>query len=301
MPFLRFSGTGEPIIHDLMSPHILLKDEAQSHSIDHDLEYAPAPAEKGTPEKADPDSGFVSYVQSLLEGARRAAGAGLLSPTEPVTPGIFQPMGNEDATMKELIDMAVSRSGPTGAAKKATSHFQIQRGGQQIAAVMLARPSYRLGETISVVVDFGDTDVPCYLLHVSLETTEIVDPGLALRSSASIHRATRRVYAQRSETTICARRTAFGFVIPRTATPEFKTSAVELQWNLRLEFITGSNANGHHDSEDLLEAVADDERGTTLAAAQELACESFDVVVPIRVYGSMAEPDGGETATEYLI
>jgi hypothetical protein len=40
--------------------------------------------------------------------------------------------------------------------------------------------------------------------------------------------------------------------------------------------------------DDLLEEISSDDRGIILAAAQRLPAESFEVQVPIRVYGAMS-------------
>ena len=40
--------------------------------------------------------------------------------------------------------------------------------------------------------------------------------------------------------------------------------------------------------DDLLEEISSDDRGVILAAAQRLPAESFEVQVPIRVYGAVA-------------
>jgi hypothetical protein len=59
----------------------------------------------------------------------------------------------------------------------------------------------------------------------------------------------------------------------------------------RIEFITPRVTHedgGVHIFDDLLEEIASDDRGVILAAAQRLPAESFEVQVPIKVYGAVA-------------
>ncbi|KAK4697132.1 hypothetical protein P7C71_g893, partial [Lecanoromycetidae sp. Uapishka_2] len=79
-------------------------------------------------------------------------------------------------------------------------------------------------------------------------------------------------------------------MIPGTATPEFITSGISLEWSLRFEFVTGRVGDVEESDEspdDLMEEVARDERGSVNAAVQVLPCETFDVSVPLRVYGAV--------------
>jgi hypothetical protein len=214
---------------------------------------------------------------------------GLLSPTDTI-PGRSS-IAEEPQTMKESIDLAILRSNLTGAANQSANRFEIARSGRRVAVIMLGRPAYRLGETISAVIDFTNNDIPCYSVHISLETSEKVDPAIALRSNASIYRVTRKVHASFSENALFAQRLAFSPTIPPNATPEFITSGVSLEWKLRIEFITPRLT--HEDGEEafwdeLLEELSSDDRGLILAAAERLPAESFEVQVPVRVYGAVS-------------
>lgn len=195
--------------------------------------------------------------------------------------------------MKEAIDAAILRSNLTGATNQSANRFEIARSGRRVAVIMLARPAYRLGETMSAVIDFTDSHIPCYSIHVSLETSEKVDPAIALRSNASIHRVTKKVHASFSDNALFAQRLAFSPTIPPNATPEFITSGVSLEWKLRVQFVTPRVTFGDGEDvlwDDLLEEISSDDRGIILAAAQRLPAESFEVQVPIRVYGAVSGP-----------
>ncbi|KAH8677365.1 Rgp1-domain-containing protein [Xylariales sp. PMI_506] len=296
---------GEILGHDLMSPYVVLRDLAKVHPYEKTTDIIDQRKNKPA-ETASTLHSFLAYVDELLERPRN--GTGLLSPTAH-GPSSRRPSTYEEAaTAREAIDLAILRSNmSTSEAGQSTNRFEIARNGQRVGAVMLARPSYRLGETVTMVIDFTDADIPCYAVHAVLETAERVEPALALRSEASVHRVTRKVYGSASEATMFARRIVFNPTIPINATPEFVTSGVSLEWKIRIEFVVQSSAsdspenlqseggaagNGGESSSDkrgeLLEEIARDDRGgLVLVAAESLDCESFEVAVPLRVYGAV--------------
>ena len=192
--------------------------------------------------------------------------------------------------MRERIDLQLFRGDSLGKAGLGANRFEIHRTGRRVATIALGRTVYKLGDTIVASVDFCRAPIPCYSVHAHLESTEEVDETLALRSSASILRATRRTYASQFETTVCARRVAFKFTIPFGATPDFRTTGVGLKWTLRVEFNTKPQDVDGAEPE-LFEEVTADERGYITGAAQELVTDSFEVLVPLRVYGA---PNDGE-------
>ena len=281
-------ATGEILGHDLWIPHILLKNIASSESLDDTNRVSNVPLNIKPRKSADSSlDGVLSYVETLLSKPRQNSSLGLLSPTEAPTPGSKPFDHDENVSMKETIDFAILRGNAVTASKRSASKFQIQRGGQQVAVIILARPAYRLGETVSAVVDFHEASLACYSVKFSLETSEVVDPSIALRSSSSIHRATRRVHATSLENTLFTQRAVFSAVIPISFAPEFITSGVELQWHLRFEFLMGTNSEDSTMSEDLLTEATSDDRGQVLVATERLSCEVFDVPVPVRVYGAV--------------
>ena len=275
-----------------MSPYIILRDQARTVTVEPG-EKSPSLAKKSTT-RGKPDTNtfedFLSYVDNLLDRPRQNSSMGLLSPTDTI-PG-RPSIADEPQTMKESIDMAILRSNLTGAANQSANRFEIARSGRRVAVIMLARPAYRLGETMSAVIDFTDSHIPCYSVHISLETSEKVDPAIALRSNASIYRVTKKAHASFSENALFAQRLAFSPTIPPNATPEFITSGVSLEWKLRVEFITPRLVGEEAAWDDLLEEISSDDRGVILAAAQRLPAESFEVAVPIRVYGAVSGVEG---------
>ncbi|KAF9738245.1 hypothetical protein PMIN01_03528 [Paraphaeosphaeria minitans] len=304
IPFRVFGSVnsrGEMLGHDLMSPYIILRDQAKTSTVNPDSRNG-SPGKKLSTQTSQDTANFndfLEYVNNLLDRPRQNSSLGLLSPTETIPGGSSLP--DEPQTMREAIDLAIMRSNLTGAANQSANRFEIARSGRRVAVIMLARPAYRLGETVSAVIDFTNADIPCYSMHVSLETCEKVDPAIALRSNASIYRVTRKVHASFSANALFAQRLSFSPTIPPSATPEFITSGVSLEWKIRVEFITPRLV--HEDGEqaywdDLLEEVESGDRGVILAAAERLPAESFEVMVPVRVYGAVgraeADEDGGE-------
>ncbi|KAI1322983.1 Rgp1-domain-containing protein [Xylariaceae sp. FL0255] len=295
---------GEILGHDLLSPYIILRDLAKVQPHDK-TSHVLTSKKRNRPER--PTSSideFMYYVDELLDRPRQS-GMGLLSPTATAPPSRRSSAIEDAGTAKEAIDLAIIRSNMSSESGQSTNRFEIARNGQRVGVVMLARPAYRLGEVVSMAIDFTGAEIPCYAVHAALETSERIDPSLALRSESSVHRVTRKVYGSSSEATLFARRVIFNPTIPISATPEFETSGLCLEWKIRIEFVVPSLAAASAaqqvvDSPDdeeqaaipqplpLLEEISRDDRGgLVMVAAENLECESFEVAVPLRVYGAV--------------
>lgn len=294
VPF-RILGTvndeGDILGHDLMNPYILLRDEARVVGLGKGAKSKPPKAATSPPSGTMND--FLSYVDELANRPVEEAGSTLLSPTNTSASRRESVFASESRSAQEAINLAIMRSNTTTEGQQSPNRFEIARNGQRVGVVMLTRPAYRLGEVVTMVVDFADADVPCYAVHATLETSEKVDPLLAIRSESSIQRVTRKVYAASSEATLYSRRVVFTPTIPIAATPEFITSGVSLEWKIRIEFVVPSSDTAGREGEaptpcPLLEQISQDEKGgLVLVAVENLACESFDVAVPLRVYGAV--------------
>lgn len=323
---------GEILGHDLMSPYIILRDQARVQSVSkpHN-QNATTNKDALLPDNNMPPStinSFLAYADELLSRRTQDSNPGLLSPSAMPSSRRQSTIstyghGLASPTPKEAIDLAILRSNLTTGTQQSANRFEIARNGRRVGVVTLARPAYRLGESVTLAVDFAGADILCLAVHAALETAErIVDPSLALRSEASVHRVTRKVHVASSEATMFARRIVFTPTIPVTATPEFMTTGIAFEWKIRLEFVvpvqddsTEKESPGmgdieeedEHDGNDdgnqrkllssqqnstpphpLLEEIARDDRGgLILVAAENLACESFEVAVPLRVYGAV--------------
>ncbi|KAI9695207.1 MAG: hypothetical protein M1820_008843 [Bogoriella megaspora] len=318
VPFRVFGGVnprGEILGHDLMSPYIILRDQARTQTVaDPSSAGTSSIAQKrqSSPASKAPESSlsdFQQYVNSLLTRPRTPSSAGLLSPTHSFGPrrsSTFTESG--PLTVQEAINFAILRSNMTSSASnQSRTRFDISRTGSRVAIITLARPAYRLGETITMTLDFDAAVTATYAVNVQLETTEKVDPAIALRSAASIARVTRRTHALYTASALYARRLSFQLTVPPNATPEFVTSGVCFEWRVKVEFVTPrlghenvDSGNGEFNGQ-LLEEVNREKRGVVMAAVERLPCESFEVAVPIRVYGAVAAGSEGETVDDLLV
>jgi hypothetical protein len=312
-----YNSRGETLGHDLMSPYILLQDAAKSKSIASDpftTSDFPKFEPKSTSSRAkSPRQGledFLRYTERLFEENQDGQGI-LASPTSPNTPLALRKESVADqpvASVKDAVDFAILRANYVASSSKqrqseahSANRFNIARGGQPVAVLTLLRPAYRLGEAVIGTIDFTAPSPtsgipppsPTYAVLAELESAERVDASLALRSGNSINRVTRKVHAATRENTLFSRQISFNLTIPSTATPTFETTGVNLVWRLRVEFTTerqvqglGLDAVGESDGGELLEELGRDERGTTLIARERLVADTFEVEVPLKVFGT---------------
>lgn len=293
VPFRVLGGVnsqGEILGHDLMNPYIILRDEAKVTPVGKGSKSKNTQTEQGDPQAVNE---FLAYVDDLVAQQQEQHSGNLLSPTESV--GKRRPSTFEESasTARDAIHLAIMKSNMASEGQS-QNKFEIARNGQKVGTVMLPRPAYRLGEVVTMVIDFANAQIPCLAVHATLETTEKIDPSFAVRSESSVQRVTRKVYAASSEVTMYSRRVVFTPTIPITATPEFVTSGVSFDWKIRVEFVVPSQGNDEvsegNTSYPLLEQISEDVKGgLVLVAAENLSCESFDVSVPIRVYGAVGK------------
>jgi hypothetical protein len=96
------------------------------------------------------------------------------------------------------------------------------------------------------------------------------------------------------ENSLFARSLSFSLAIPAQATPTFETTGVSLLWRLRVEFTTERQPaqiswpedDDHENGQELLEEIGRDERGANLLARERLMAETFEIAVPLRIYGA---------------
>ncbi|KAE8131186.1 Rgp1-domain-containing protein [Aspergillus pseudotamarii] len=288
IPFRVFSGVdgqGDILGHDLMNPYVLLRDEARVQK----ARPSPPPSTKpksisGTTWNSAPE--FLGYVDDILE--QRSQGALLQPPETPLEKRPSYDLSLGPLSCKDAIDLAILRSNQALNSSRSPNRFEIARNGRRIAVVVLNRPAHRLGETIMAAVNFAGAALPCYAIRATLETSEKVAGSLAVRSGASIRRATRKVHASFFENTLYSTRVVFSPAIPISATPTILTTGVNHEWELRFEFVTptmhtdpGIGPSGAT----LLETVHEDDRGRIMNALENIGCESFEIAIPITVYG----------------
>jgi hypothetical protein len=244
--------------------------------------------------------------------------------------------------MQALIDLTILRSNHIQAShstqQPSPNRFAISRSSSPVATLLLPRPAYRLGDSITLVLDFSSALIPTYAVNLSLESFETVDAALALRSATSIARVTRKVHARSEEQTLFARRIVWSATVPASATPSFVTTGrgggdgggivggVSGGWGLRVGFVTKRVATSRPVRDEsgestptreassvqivpsgmdmlgmeaeLLEVVERTERETVMLARREVEVDSFEVVVPVRVYGAVVGVDHGGAGDE---
>ncbi|RMZ88149.1 hypothetical protein DV736_g4613, partial [Chaetothyriales sp. CBS 134916] len=287
VPVRVFSGVdndGAILGHDLFQPQVILKDASATRSIDptdplQDEEQALAKKNGNSVE-------FLKYVDTLLDRHRRRQSS------TGTTENFFSASDETPSPSAEAINRAILLSSrPRAASESSTNRFEIARNGLRVAIITIDRALHRLGETVTAVIDFSDGQLLCSSLHGTLETTEKVSSSLAVRSTASIDRVTRRIYASHSENILCSKRSMFAPTIPANATPSFVTSGINLNWSLRFEFGTvkpfEQDDSEVSNTQDLFEDVVRDERGVVSIAVEKLECETFEIVIPITVYGDI--------------
>ncbi|KAL8953884.1 MAG: hypothetical protein Q9222_000258 [Ikaeria aurantiellina] len=301
------NGNGDTLGHDLMSPHIMLHSQpfisalGRAGNESHASTQAAASQARHGPVEED----FRSYIDGLLNTSSQTLSPGLLSPSATgARPSDL--VATEPGTVEGAITLAIQRSNYSKQSKVSATRFEITRSGNRVAVIMLARPAYRLGELIPITVDFHQSENRCFSVRVTLETVEQVDPAIALRSQASILRISRKILATQHEWTTSADRIYFNLAIPSNSTPEFVTTGVSLQWRLRFEFVTSDEANATDGDVDMdaygtLEQVSHDERGFVSIAVQAVPCETLEVTLPIRLYGSIHGLDKGNSIRESQI
>lgn len=290
--FPSVRSDGEILGHDLMQPHVILRDLARTRSV----ASAEAPGEPPTPRAQSPSAftvEFLQFVDTLLDHNRRRQSSSGTMDT------LFSGMDvQETRPAMQAINRAILLSNQLSLGEESSpNRFEIVRNGLRVAVVILDRALHRLGETITTVIDFSNGQIACASLHATLESSERVSPSLAVRSASAINRITKKVYASHSENVLFVRRANFSPSIPALATPTFVTSGVNLEWSLRFEFGT-IKPQEQEDGEtrmvtDLLEEVVHDERGSVNIAVENLECETFEVIIPITVYGDVV-PDGSD-------
>lgn len=296
-----------------MQPYVILRDEARIKSVESQSSETGHRTHDKLNHKSEnwrSAADCLRYIDEMLRDnkIRHESNGGGLPPS--ITPSRLQQLAFDDkdklnhiqATRdgdgdegrnlpcKDAIDLAILRGNrPSEDTGASPNRFEITRNGRRVAVVILNRPVHRLGETVVVSVEFTGANVPSYSLRCTLESSEKIDPKFALRSPASIARATRRIHTAYSENALYATRLSFTPVIPVSATPTFITSMISNQWELCFEFVTsGVHPNDHYagpTGQKLLEPLDVDDRATIIGPLEYIPCEAFDVSIPLTVYG----------------
>lgn len=156
--------------------------------------------------------------------------------------------------------------------------------------MILPRVGFRLGEVITVILNFSKSTIPCYHISIFLESFEVVDSLFAIRSKETLKTHTRILHSEFHQQTLNSLRTTAILQIPIRATPEFTTTVCNLHWQLRFEFITGI------DSQTSDMAANDGDYPTT-----KVDVEPFDCTIPLKVYGALKMRSGGKKVLDFTL
>ncbi|KAI9011338.1 Rgp1-domain-containing protein [Gaertneriomyces semiglobifer] len=243
LPFRVFShvrGDGTYPVYELSNPVIIKKDEATVK-----LETSPHMG-----------------IQTLLDHA-------VPGPRQPVARSLQDPDENP-TSFTRLVAVCQSTK---------RSSYDICKNNEHVAQLVLQRNAYRLGESITGIVDFSNSKIACFQMSVFLENMEHIEESVAMRTSDQSSRLTRRVYAEQHRCTLNTKRTNIDLFLPINCSPEFQTSAVSLRWCLRVEFVTGTNSRLHY-------RANKDKHFAHSHAVPAAKVEAFDCVIPLRIYGT---------------
>ena len=306
-----------PLRYDLMAPHVFLRDSSRIYvpTKRQDVYASPNPITKigeldgvvSTRFTVRPRLSASSGLGEVKDTAEKKANLKSFARSHLVTlqpqselranvkaasRGVTLSPGREDSMLQKHTIPPARRQASESLTKTSTgsrTFFKIHRRGAKLATVKFMRPTWRLGETIPLLLDFRGADTTCHAFCASLETIEEVDASIALRSSSSIARATRRVHAQVARSSTSSEITFLELAIPRNSAPDFQTSGISMRWVLRLDFTTSSVAASCSQPAHISEVVSIDERALVSSAIQELSCEHIDVLVPLRIHGSWSD------------
>ncbi|KAJ3092299.1 hypothetical protein HK102_008783 [Quaeritorhiza haematococci] len=170
--------------------------------------------------------------------------------------------------------------------------YEICKNNEHVAQLCLLRNAYRL------------------------ENSEIIEAPFAVRPKHQTGRLTKKVYAESHKFTLNTKKANITLHIPVSGTPDFQTTAVSVQWCIRVEFITGTREKllqtsspnvlaatsmSDHDYEhgavslehrDEVGGVDSENHFIHYHAMPKAEVEAFDCVIPIKVYGTRVARGG---------
>ncbi|RUS17913.1 reduced growth phenotype protein 1 [Jimgerdemannia flammicorona] len=240
---------------------------------------------------------FLQYVDQLLESSKKSSHPAGLYPTRRESDTYVDPAKSRKTCANTVYSL--TKSGRKGSVRLIATFFvetvrfaclnyidmwcpflaalfDICKSNERVAQLQLTKTSYRLGETLTGIINFAGCAVTSYQVTITLESSEAVEPSAAMRPVEQILRISRRTHAEHHESCLNTRRTAFALPIPLTGSPDFTTTGVRLQWHLRIEFVTGTD--------EPFVAINTDDRHRHYQAIQDVEVSSFDCLIPVKMY-----------------
>lgn len=279
---------GEMPIHDLKKPIVLQEDLAIITPFDNrrpsikSISKIKPKVSQSTYQQQEQD--FLIYIDQLLKDQQpidpqqqeQQQPLMMISPTM-VRQNSVVPQPFNLNSCRENIDYFVKYNYMTDD-KMYKVIFQIAQSGKYVASVSLSKPIYRVGEDISIKIDFTDSKINCYHVTASLETFEkIIDQSLNTENNSTTSK--KRAYAQLQTSTFSTLNTHFDLTIPVTGTPQFVTSCITMHWSVRLDFVTCKHINllqpDFHNTSNF---------GKNFEPNDQLECDLLSVQLPLTVY-----------------
>ncbi|CAG8514810.1 9696_t:CDS:10 [Paraglomus brasilianum] len=274
LPFRVFnyvSEDGARPMYDLMNPVIISKDEAIVTCLDDNPKENKPAIKKGT-NKAE----FIEYVDQLVRSlANDSTSNGDVEDNARSESDSFVHVERELKSCTNTVAILSKNM------RKAT--YDICKNNARVAQLCLLKTTYQLGDVVTGVINFNDALIQSYQVSITLESNEQIEASIAARPQHHINKITRKVHGEHHEFCLYTRRISFAIPIPTNGTPDFTTTAVKLHWGLRLEFITGDKNTSP------LLSLNTDERHLYLQAVPDVSVETFDCLVPIKVYPTSYE------------
>ncbi|CAO3600805.1 unnamed protein product [Absidia cylindrospora] len=326
------SEDGSRPIYDLMNPVVMYKDEAQVELVQEHSKKAKRSASISSiasatsaplsplggnhttnttttsinnhgPNKPPPSSpetvkerqAFMNYVNELLEKSTNGHDDIQEITRRESDAYDEQRMSHDDdeevmteQLYRKTCAQVVSRI--THSSRKAM--YDLCKNNQRVAKLQLTKMAHRLGEPVLGVLDFGEASLSTYKVSIFLESQEIVESSISQRQPQHIARVSRKCHSEFHTFCLNHRRLAFSLPIPSTASPDFQTTGVKLQYNLKFEFITNNQSKASSSSLSYL-SINVDERHQHFQSQQQVQVSTFDCLIPIKIYGS---PSGSDRA-----
>eukprot|EP00842_Homolaphlyctis_polyrhiza_P005003 jgi/Hompol1/5503/HPOL_004481-RA len=158
--------------------------------------------------------------------------------------------------------------------------YEICKNNEHVAQLTLPRTSYRLGETITAVLNFTNGSIPCHQVSVYLESIENVEPPFLVKTKHQTTSHTRRCHTEVHRSTLNTRRLTVSITIPWAATADFQSTAVSMLWSLRIEFVTGKTGQLVIGDPANVDDPFLHQRGV-----RTVEVEPFDCPIPLKVFG----------------
>ncbi|OAD02953.1 hypothetical protein MUCCIDRAFT_109804 [Mucor lusitanicus CBS 277.49] len=267
------SEDGSRPIYDLMCPEINYTDQAiittipmKSSSCCSSIDGASSQKNPISTKSASDNKKcrqeFKEYIEGLLE---KTAAKTSIDEIMQKQNDLYEHDEEEkqDKIYSKSCQQTISRI--TNTSKQAT--FDICKNNQRVAQLHLIKTLFRLGEPIQGIIDFEGAVIPTVQISIYLESHEVVDEFIALRQPQYIARVSRKRHAGHH-----------AFSVPTGESPEFQTSAMKLQYYLKIELITtgASNAN---------EPTFQDKFHQYHHAASQIDASHFDCQIPVHLLG----------------